>query len=265
MRSSLVSASALAVLAFAAGCGDTGDGRAVADLRSRLDSESTRVDELNRRLGALESENRGLEEQIAGLRMNVPPPRPGPAPAAGMPGPESPPADAAAENQAAEMAAILDTPEGQEKMRAFLAEEQKRKEDRQREERLEQMTRMLEDRVDEVLVPELNLTAGQRGTVVATLRNAMERVGEVWRSARDGGDPNAFATAREKMQTIRTESEEILQQALTVDQFEKYREIAGPSGMGLMGGRDGGFGGRGSGRTGGRGGDGGAGGNTRGR
>jgi len=220
--------------------------RQQGELRSRLEAQSAEVEGLRGRVKELEARSRALEEQVAavGLPRTAAPAAPGAAPSAAAAGtPVDPGTEGgSAETPAADVAALLESEEGKEKLRAFLLAEETRKREADRKQRREQMETRIRDRVSGYLTEQLNLTQDQQARVTEIAVDTMDRVGEVWRSARDGGGGGQqpdFQAMRDRTEEIRREAMDQLSQALTVDQYNKLQEL-GPS-MGLMPGGRGGF------------------------
>jgi hypothetical protein len=245
-------AAALAAAA-AGGCAGEGDGRATAELRGRVEAQSKEVADLRDAMKAMDARNRLLEERLAA----APGSRPA-APAAGGPAAAGAPAAADGAEPAAEAAAPdpfalsaaewIDSEPGKQKLRDFLAAEEKRKAEIAEQERRDQALAFLKERVAGTLAEQLNLDAKQQQAVITVAMDARDRLTEIWRGARDGrADPAFFQTAREKTQQIRQESLDQLSKSLSTDQVEKLAEMAAGRDGGFLFGPGGGFPGMGGG------------------
>ena len=255
-------AASLALLGAAAlgGCGDGADpARATAELRAKVEAQAAEVESLRKGLREMEARSRVLEERLAATR---PPAGTAAAPApAGRPGsPEGkgpvaapPAAEGPLPPSAEAVAAYLDTDQGRLKIREAMQAEERRREEQTRQERREQALSLIKERVAGPLTEQLGLDSNQQQTVITVAADTMEKMEEIWRGARDArGDPNFFQQAREKTTEVRQQALDKLQQALTVDQYNKLQEIMNEGGGGagmLLGGRGmgGGFGGPGGG------------------
>jgi hypothetical protein len=245
-------AAAILVLAAAvpAGCGaEDGSARAVADLRSKADAQAAEIEALRREVADLAARARLLEERAASATGPAGPAAPaaaGPGPAGGAPdaaegGGIPAPADG-------EIAEYLATPEGRKRIEDAVTAVENRRREEAAKERRDRLRAMIEERVKGQLAERLGLDSQQQQTLIRVSTDAAERYEEVWSTLRDArNDPAAITQAREKAGQIRADAMNEVQQALTVDQYNKLQEVMAEGGMGgfLGGGR--GFGGPGGG------------------
>jgi hypothetical protein len=239
-----VHALASAALALAAaGCGP-GDGsdRAMADLRSRVEAQAAEMESLRRQLAETDARARLLEERAAAAT----PPVPGAAAPASSAAPAAGPAEAAKEAapapDASSTEAYFESESGRQRLEAALEAVERRRQEQAAKERRERTRAMIEERVKGTLTERLGLDAQQQQTVLRVAVEAAERAEELFAGLREGrGDPSAFAQAREKGQQIRNDAMGQLQQALTVDQYNKLQEVMAEDRGGFLG-----FGGRGA-------------------
>ena len=245
---------ALAAVLLAAGCG-SGDGsdRAVADLRSRVEAQSAEMDALKKRLADAEARSRLLEERAgaAGPTVTV----------ASAVGASAKAPDAAAATEAKDAAAApaptpeatdeyFDSETGRKRIEAAVEAVERRRQEQAAKERRERVRTMIEERVKGTLTERLGLDAQQQQTVIRVATDAAEKVEDLFAGMRDNRDPAAFVQAREKGTQIRNEAMGQLQQALTVDQYNKLQETMAEDRGGLFGiGGRGGFGAPGGGGT----------------
>lgn len=217
--------------------------RQQSELRSKLELQAAEAEALRSRIGELESRSRSLEEQVAALGV-----RPAPVPASGA-GPAARAGEAeesaAPASSGGEVASLLESEAGREKLREFLKEEEARREEVARKANEERLEGFIKDRVTGYLTEQLNLTADQQARVIDITTEAGRRYSELWKDFRPGagagGNPTDMQAIRDKSEEIRKETMDKLSQALTVDQYNKLEEL-GP-GAGILGGR--GFGGSG--------------------
>ena len=248
-------AAALAAVLLAAGCGG-GDGsdRAVADLRSRVEAQAAEMDALKKRLAEEEARSRLLEERAAAAG-----PAAAAAPSVGAPA-KSPDAAVASDGKEASPALPTPTPAatdeyfdsetGRKRIEAAVEAVERRKQEQAAKERRERMRTMIEERVKGTLTERLGLDQQQQQTVIRVATDAAEKVEELFAGMRDNRDPAAFAQAREKGAQIRNDAMGQLQQALTVDQYNKLQETMAEDRGGIFGiGGRGGFGAPGGGGT----------------
>ncbi len=255
----ILAARAIALPAAAlGGCDDDGARREVAELRAKVESRTAEADALVRRVKELEARSRSLEEQVASLSLRPGAPAAAKAPRTGAPaapGEEAAVAtpDASAPAAPGDVAAYFDTEAGKQKLRDFLQAEERARDQRNQQAVREQMETSIRDRVTGALTEQLGLDRRQQDALVAIAVDTMDKMGEVWRGARDArNDPNFMVTARDKTQQIRQDALDRVAQALTAEQNSKFLEIQADRnllgrGMGPMGpdiGVGGGAGGR---------------------
>ncbi len=254
MQRSASVAAALAV-SLAAGCGgDPAQTREVAELRSRTESQAAQVVALEKRLADLEARDRVLEERLTAAAMTRPAgakaAAPGAAPAAGddvQPAATDEPVTPAAES----VLLALDSARVQARIGDLIEQERKRRDDDERRRRMDDIRVRVHERIYGETGDAIGLTEQQKAIVENIFVDSMERIGEVWRRARESGRDGGSQGAMEEMQRVRTEAEDQLRSALSVEQFDKLQEQAGRI-MGFGGGGGGrGFGGPGGGGAGG--------------
>jgi hypothetical protein len=231
----------------------------------KVETQAAEIDSLGRQVRLLEARSKAVEEQV-NARAGAPataksaPAKPAEGETGAPAGPEPLTGEVAVTAEA--VGTFLDTEQGRQRIREAVAAEDRRKQEEARAQRREQTMSFIKERVTGSLAEALGLDAKQQQTVITIAADTMERMEEIWRGARDGGqgNPQFFADARQKATEVMTQTQEKLQQALTADQYTKLQEL-NAEGNGLMPGRGfgglGGFGG-GGGRGPGGGGGGGA-------
>jgi hypothetical protein len=236
-RSSLLLLGAAAL----AGCSDGGSDAGVAVLRAKVEAQAGEIEALKRSAKEMDARARLLEERLSAAK---------PAPAATV-APAPAEAPVAGEETTGAVAAFLETEQGRQKLVEAMEAAEKRRAAQTEKEQRDRMLSIVKERVTGYLTEQLNLDTAQQQTVLAVAADATERTMEVWRGMRENrGDAAAFTQAREKSNEIRQEAVDKIQQALTVDQFNRFQEILNEGGGGLfLGGGRGGFSGGGAGAT----------------
>ncbi len=229
-----------------AGCGSGEDrGREVDGLKAKSQAQAGEIEALRKSVTDLDAKTRALEEQVAAARADAQ----SPAPAAATKGPgadgdaardgTAPAGDGTAPDPASEaVAAYLDTDRGRVKFRELLRAEQKRQQEEQEQQRRTLMLTAVRERITGPLTEQLGLDSNQQQALIGIATDAMEKMGEIWRSTRDGGGDGAgFAAAGEKSREVFQQSMTLVQQALTVDQYNRLQEMRGAGNLFGFGGR----------------------------
>jgi hypothetical protein len=236
-----------------AGCTGGASDPGTGPLKARLDAQAAEIEALRKTVKEVEARSRLLEE-----RLSASAPRAGAAAAAApaaAPADEAPsagpsPAETAANRS---MAEYLETDTGRQKLAEAVELAEKRRAEKTEAEQKERIQGFIKERVNGYLTEQLALDTAQQQTVLAVALETTEKMGEIWRGMRETrGDPSQFAQAREKSNEIRQQAVEKIQQALTVDQFNKFQDLMNEGGAFLFGaGGRGGPGGQGGGTPGG--------------
>lgn len=119
-----------------------------------------------------------------------------------------------------------------------VAQELERREEQRRQERQERRGQM-RDRMADRVAERLGLTEFQKTETSKIFETNMEKMRDLWRNAREGGDVDRDAM-RQQMQQLRTEMETQLQGVLTPEQFKELQGMADGGFGGFFGGGRGG-------------------------
>lgn len=246
-----------------AGCGGGDTSGETAELRAKLEAQSTEIDALKKAVKDQDARFRLLEEKVSavgpagaaarhaaagGKPAATKPAAPGAPADPGSPGTAAS-EDAAPSPSAEAVASYLDTEAGRQKIRDAMQAEEKRRAAQLEQDQHDRMVGFIKERVTGTLAEQLGLDSNQQQTVITVATDAMDKVTEIWRGARDArGDASYFAQAREKTLEVRQQAMDKLQQSLSVDQYNKLQDIMNEGGAGML---FGGAGGRGIGGMGG--------------
>lgn len=224
-----------------AACSDGGGDGGTAVLRAKVEAQAAEIDALRKAAKDMDARARAIEERLSAAR---------PTPAAGPSSPKAaegqvPSADDPVTPTTETVAAFLDTEQGRQKLVEAMEVAEKRRTEKADQDQRDRMMGLVKERVTGYLTEQLNLDTAQQQAVLAVAVDTTEKMTEVWRGMRDArGDAAALTQAREKSNEIRQQAVDKIQQALTVDQFNKFQEIMNEGGGGfLMGGGRGGMGG----------------------
>lgn len=209
------------------------------DSSSRMEAPSG-PSRLEARVADLETRIAAMQDELRALRS------PAPAPVAAAAAPLAADATAASEEAGAAAAAVAD-----EKLDEKVREAVEKEQDAQREAIGRRFAAMAEEREKGLLdrlQEEAGLSAWQRTEMEKILARRRQAVGGFFRVMFGGeGDGTDMTAFREKMQTIRTETDEAVKQVLSPEQYETWTKEDAATRRGPMFGGPGGGGGFGGG------------------